>query len=265
MLVDSHCHLDHLDLSPYNGSIEALINACREHGVTRFLSVATTLKSAQSLQDLVGQFPNVYTSVGVHPLQSEAQPIPDANELKALASSNHVIGIGETGLDKYYSADTLAWQEESFIIHAQVARQLAKPLIVHSREAQAETLAILRDHVDTDAAGILHCFTESWDMAKAVLDLNFFISISGIVTFGNAESLRETVKKIPLDRLLIETDSPWLAPVPHRGKQNEPRYLMAVAECVAQLKNISVGELAAITSANFDRLFKLSGDKPAAI
>ncbi|MBV1932316.1 MAG: TatD family hydrolase, partial [Porticoccaceae bacterium] len=225
MLIDSHCHLDYLDLEPYGGSIEALLAACSEQGVTRFLSVATTLESAQTLQALVGHLDNVYTSVGVHPLQSEAQPVPDAEELLKLARRDKVIAIGETGIDNFYSADTQQWQEDSFVIHAQVAKQVAKPLIVHTREAQDATLSILRDHVDPSVAGVLHCFTESWDMAKAALDLNFYISISGVVTFKNAESLRETVKKIPLERLLIETDSPWLAPVPHRGKKNEPQYL----------------------------------------
>ena len=257
MLVDSHCHLDDLDLEPYQGSIEALLQASASSGVTRFLSVATNLESAQTLHELVGHLPNVYTSVGVHPLQSQAQAVPEPEDLLRLANRDHVIAIGETGIDKHYSADTEAWQTESFVIHAEVARQIAKPLIVHTREAKSETLAILRAHVDPSVAGILHCFTESWDMAKAVLDLNFFISISGIVTFRNAESLRDTVKRIPLDRLLLETDSPWLAPVPHRGKKNEPRYLREVAECVTELKNISVNELAEITSANFDRLFKL--------
>jgi TatD DNase family protein len=257
LLTDSHCHLDHLDLEFYQGSIEKLLQACSDAGVTRFLSVATNLESAQTLHDLVGHMPNVYTSVGIHPLQSQAQPVPEADDLLFMASRDHVIAIGETGIDKYYSAETQTWQEKSFVVHAEVARHLGKPLIVHSREARDETLAILRTHVDPSVAGVLHCFTESWDMAKAALDLNFYISISGIVTFRNAESLRETVKKIPLDRLLIETDSPWLAPVPHRGKKNEPRYLREVAEYVADLRNISIAELAELTSYNFDRLFKL--------
>jgi TatD DNase family protein len=260
LLIDSHCHIDHLDLEPYGGSIEALLAACSEQGVTHFLSVATTLESAQSLQALVSHLDNVYTSVGVHPLQSEAQPVPDPEELFKLALRDKVIAIGETGIDNFYSAETQQWQEDSFVIHAQVAKQVAKPLIVHTREAQDATLRILRDYVDPSVAGVLHCFTESWDMAKAALDLNFYISISGIVTFKNAESLRETVKKIPLDRLLIETDSPWLAPVPHRGKKNEPRYLREVAECVAALKGVSLEALADITSTNFERLFKL-GDR----
>ncbi|RLA47931.1 MAG: hydrolase TatD [Gammaproteobacteria bacterium] len=259
MLTDSHCHLDRLDLQAYQGSIEKLLRACQSGGVSRYLSVATSLDSAQTLHELVGHLPGVYMSVGVHPLQSEPQSLPDVDELLSLASADYVIAIGETGLDKYYSADTLAWQRQSFVRHAEVAQQLGKPLIVHTREAKEETLAILRDHVDPSIGGVLHCFTESWDMAKAALDLNFYISISGIVTFGNAQSLRETVRKIPLDRLLIETDSPWLAPVPYRGKKNEPRYLMAVAESVAELKSVSLEELAQATNENFDKLFKING------
>ena len=260
MLTDSHCHLDRLDLQSYQGSIEKLLRTCQSDGVSRYLSVATSLESAQTLHELIGHLPGVYMSVGVHPLQSEPQPIPDVDELLRLASAGYVIAIGETGLDKYYSADTLAWQQQSFVCHAEVAQQLGKPLIVHTREAKEETLAILRTHVDPSVGGVLHCFTESWDMARAALDLNFYISISGIVTFRNAQSLRETVKKIPLDRLLIETDSPWLAPVPYRGKKNEPRYLMAVAECVAELKNVPVEELAQATNENFDKLFKINTD-----
>lgn len=259
MLVDSHCHLDSLDLGLYNGSLETLLEDCRANGVTRFLSVATSLESAQALLSRVGHFAGVYTSVGVHPLQSKAQAIPDKQELVRLASADKVIAIGETGLDRHYSPETLVWQRRSFICHAEVARQLAKPLIVHTREAQDETLEIMRTYVDPSVAGVLHCFTESWAMAKAALDMNFYISISGIVTFRNAGLLRETVKKIPLDRLLVETDAPWLAPVPYRGKQNLPRYVREIAECVAQLKKISLAELAEITSNNFDRLFRLSG------
>mgnify|MGYP003630499181 FL=1 len=258
MLVDSHCHLDRLDLGPYDGSLETLLQDCRAQGVARFLSVATSLESAQTLLNTVGHLAGIYTSVGVHPLQSEAQSLPDKQTLIRLASADKVIAIGETGLDRHYSPDTLEWQRESFIRHADVARQMAKPLIVHTRDAQNETLDIIRRYVDPSVAGVLHCFTESWEMAKAALDMNFYISISGIVTFRNAGLLRETVKKIPLERLLVETDAPWLAPVPYRGKQNQPQYVRAVAECVAQLKKITLPELAEITSNNFDRLFKLN-------
>lgn len=257
MLVDSHCHLDHLDLEPYDGSLETLLNSCRSSGVTRLLSVATSLASAERLQKMVAHLPEVYIAVGVHPLQEQAQPVPEAAELRAAASAPNVIAIGETGLDRHYSADTLDWQRESFRCHAKVSTELGKPLIVHTREAPDETLAILRDCTTPEIAGVLHCFTESWDMARLALELNFYISISGIVTFRNAEDLRNTVKKIPLNRLLIETDSPWLAPVPHRGKQNVPAYVLKVAQCIAQLKNITLAELAEITSNNFDRLFRL--------
>lgn len=261
LLTDSHCHLDHLDLSVFNHSLAALASHCRDQGVGRLLSVATDLDSAQRLEQLLigGDVDGVFTSVGVHPLQSEAVPLPRHDDLVEAAQRDHVIAIGETGLDCHYGEDNREWQKQSFIIHAQVAKTCGKPLIVHSREAQDETLGVLRAHVDPDLAGVLHCFTESREMARAALDFNFYISISGIVTFKNADSLRETVKKIPLNRLLIETDAPWLAPVPYRGKQNHPAYLPAVARCVAELKNISVEELAEITNANFDRLFKIGG------
>lgn len=260
LLTDSHCHLDHLDLSRFNNSLAALMRHCREQGVGRLLSVATDLKSAQCLDDLLGGgVDGVYTSVGVHPLQPVAVPLPSHDDLVEVAQRDHVVAIGETGLDCHYGEDNREWQRQSFVIHAQVASTCGKPLIVHTREAQNETLAVLRDYVDPEFAGVLHCFTESWEMARAALDFNFYISISGIATFRNAGSLRETVKKIPLDRLLIETDAPWLAPVPYRGKKNHPEFLPTVAQCVAELKNISVEQLAETTNANFDRLFKIGG------
>ena len=259
LFTDSHCHLDHLDLSAFNHSLSALARHCRERGVGRLLSVATDLDSARRLDQLLGDgVDGIYTSVGVHPLQTESVSLPSHAELVRAAQRDHVIAIGETGLDCHYGEGKREWQRESFIIHAQVAKTCGKPLIVHSREAQDETLRVLRNHVDQELAGVLHCFTETWEMARAALDINFYISVSGIVTFKNAGPLRETVKNIPLDRLLIETDAPWLAPVPYRGKKNHPEYLPAVAECVAQLKNIPVEELAERTNENFDRLFMIS-------
>ncbi len=260
LLTDSHCHLDHLDLSAFDYSLSALARYCRERGVGRLLSVATDLDSARRLDGLLGSgVDGIYTSVGVHPLQTGCVALPSHEELVQAAMREHVIAIGETGLDRHYGEDNKEWQRQSFIIHAQVAKTCGKPLIVHSRAARDETLAVLRNHVDPELAGVLHCFTESWEMARAALDFNFYISISGIVTFKNALALRETVKNIPIDRLLIETDAPWLAPVPYRGRKNHPEYLPAVARCVAELKNIPVEELAETTNENFDRLFRISG------
>lgn len=257
MLVDSHCHLDHLDLGPYEGSLQALLQASRAEGVTRFLSVATHLEALDQLRELIGDEQGVYTAVGVHPLELTTENLPTTDQLLRAASHEGVVGVGETGIDKHYSAETLEIQIESFVRHARVAEELAKPLIVHTRDAVTETLDVIRRHVNPETAGVLHCFTESWDMARAALDMNFYISISGIVTFRNAQALRDIVKKIPLDRILVETDSPWLAPVPFRGKKNEPRHVRQVAECVAELKQVPLAELAEATSRNFDQLFRI--------
>ncbi len=255
MLVDSHCHLDHLDLTAHNGSLRTLLDAARARGVEGFLSVGVDLESSRSLVTLAQAHPDVVLAVGAHPLQKSPQPLPEVAALTALGRAEKVVAIGETGLDYYYSADTMAWQCESFVRHAFVAGQLAKPLIVHTREARTETLEILRRHANLDVGGVLHCFTEDWAMAKAALDLNFYISFSGIVTFNNASALRAVAKKIPLQRLLVETDSPWLAPKPYRGRKNEPQYVVEVAATLAELHGLPVVELAQATTANFTRLF----------
>lgn len=255
MLVDSHCHLDHLDLTPHGGSLHALLNAARACGVHGFLSVGVDLESSRHLLDVVQAHPDVVMSVGSHPLQSTPQPLPEVAELLELGRSNKVVAIGETGLDYHYSPDTARWQRESFVRHACAASELAKPLIVHTRAARAETLDILRRHANSGVGGVLHCFTESWAMAKAALDLDFYISFSGILTFGNADDLRAVAKKIPLDRLLVETDSPWLAPKPYRGRKNEPRYVVEVAQALAEVRGLTLPELARATTANFERLF----------
>ncbi|MCB1668997.1 MAG: TatD family hydrolase [Porticoccaceae bacterium] len=255
MLVDSHCHLDHLKLENYNGSLDLLLEAARNRGITQFLSVGVNLEKSRKLIDLAEQYPDVSVSIGVHPLQQNLPPLPEIEELLALGGHQQVMAIGETGLDNFYSADTLDWQRESFIRHLKVADQLNKPVIVHTREARKETLDILRDHVNTNSAGVLHCFTETLEMAQAAMELNFYISFSGIITFNNASELRDVVKHIPIDRILVETDSPWLAPVPFRGKQNEPQYVLEVAQCVADIKGLSLQEVAEATSHNFNQLF----------
>ena len=255
MLVDSHCHLDHLSLENYSGSLDALLQAAKGRGVERFLSVGVDLASSKKLVELAEERTDVWVSVGVHPLQRNLPPLPETEQLLSLGSNDSVVAIGETGLDNYYSADTHDWQRESFIRHLQVASQLKKPVIVHTRDAREETIAILREHGNTQSAGVLHCFTESLEMAQAAMELNFYISFSGIITFRNAAELREVVKQVPLDRILVETDSPWLAPVPYRGKQNEPKNVVEVAQCVAEIKGITFEEVAAVTTNNFDALF----------
>lgn len=255
MLVDSHCHLDHLDLTAHNGSLHRLLDAARARGVRGFLSVGVDLESSRRLVTLAQAHPDVVLSVGSHPLQNNLQPLPEVTELAALGGVAKVVAIGETGLDYHYSPDTADWQRESFVRHAFVADQLAKPLIVHTREARTETLEILRQHANLEVGGVLHCFTEDWAMAKAALDLNFYISFSGILTFNNASALRAVAKKIPLQRLLVETDSPWLAPKPYRGRKNEPQYVVEVATTLADIRGLPLAELAQATTTNFQRLF----------
>lgn len=255
MLVDSHCHLDHLDLTDYQNSLSELLQAARNRGVSRFLSVGVDLESSRKLIPLTDEYPDVKVSVGVHPLQKVRPAIPEVAELLELGAHPGVAAIGETGLDNYYDSDSAAWQQESFIRHLQAASQLQKPVIVHSREARDETIDILRAHGDTTASGVIHCFTETWEMARDAMELNFYISFSGIITFRNASALREVVKKVPLERMLVETDAPWLTPVPHRGKQNEPQYVVEVAKAVAEIKGVSYEEVAEVTTRNVEQLF----------
>lgn len=257
MLIDSHCHLDRLDLARAGRDLDALLDGARARGVGGFLTVGVDLDSSRKLVALAARYPDVYVSVGAHPLQEEVLPLPTVEQLIELGGQERVVAIGETGLDNHYAAATADWQRASFVNHLEAARLLGKPVIVHTREAREETLELLTRHACRDSGGVLHCFTESWEMARAAIDLNFYISFSGIITFRNAEALREVVKRVPLDRLLVETDAPWLAPVPHRGRQNEPAFVVEVAAQVAQLKGLPVDELAAITTANCRRLFHL--------
>ena len=256
MLVDSHCHLDHLNLTDREAGLDGVLADARARGITQFLSVAVDLESSRSLFELTQQQDNVYSSVGVHPLQKIDQPVPEVEQLVALANGPKVVAIGETGLDNFYSADTHQWQRESFINHLLASQQTGKPIIIHTRDARDETSQLLRQY-PLQGGGVMHCFTETWEMAEAALELGFYISFSGIITFNSAADLREVVRLVPLERLLVETDSPWLAPVPHRGKQNEPQYVREVAETVAELKGVSLEQLAEITTQNFHRLFKI--------
>ena len=257
MLVDSHCHLDRLDLSQRYGGLEKVIADARDRGVSHLLTVAVDLDSSKSLLDITAKYPNVYSSVGAHPLQDKNPPIPSVEDIVSLAGAPKVVAVGETGLDNHYGADSYDWQRESFINHLIAAQDVHKPVIIHTREARKETMDLLNNY-SLERAGVMHCFTETWEMAKAALDLGFYISFSGIVTFKNAEDLRQVVAKVPLDRLLIETDSPWLAPVPYRGKQNEPQYVYEVAQCVADIKKIDLASLAQATTDNFFQLFQPS-------
>jgi len=256
MLVDSHCHLDRLDLSDRDAGLDGILADARARGITQFLSVAVDLATSASLVELTERYDHVYSSVGVHPLQKIDQPVPEVEQLVALARAPKVVAIGETGLDNLYSAESHQWQRDSFIRHLQASQQTGLPIIIHTRDAREETLELLRQY-PLQAAGVMHCFTETWKMAEAAIELGFYISFSGIVTFKSADELREVVRRVPLDRILVETDSPWLAPVPHRGKQNEPQYVREVAKTVADLKGVSLEQLAEITTQNFHRLFRI--------
>ncbi|MEH6822593.1 MAG: TatD family hydrolase [Motiliproteus sp.] len=253
MFIDSHCHLDRLDLAPYDGQLQPVIDRARHQGVTRMLCVGTDMARWPSMLTLIEPYPQVQVSVGVHPLSDEIKLFRPASLIEA-AAHPRLVAIGETGLDYHYGADTSALQQRCFEAHLQAAQQLNKPVIVHTRAAQEDTLRILTQGLP-DAGGVLHCFTESWEMAEQALDLGMYISFSGIITFRNAAPLREVVRRVPLERILVETDAPYLTPVPHRGHSNEPCYVRDVAEAVAAIKELSLDQVAETTSANFERLF----------
>lgn len=255
MFIDSHCHLDKVDLSPYNGDFNKMLESAFYRKINTMLSVSIELDTFAVMYQLIQPYANIFASLGVHPL-SAATEIIETEQLVDLANRHSkVIAIGETGLDYYYQTDTKDQQQASFINHLKAASQLSMPVIVHTREARVDTLEIIRQQANLDASGVIHCFTEDWETAKAALDMNYYISFSGIVTFKSAKELRDVAKLIPLDKLLIETDSPYLAPVPYRGRENEPQYLLEVAKCIAEVKGVSLEEIATATSENFYRLF----------
>lgn len=254
-LVDSHCHLDRLDLAPYDGQLQGAIAAAAQQSVTHMLCVSIDLEHYPQVLAPAEQFANIYASVGVHPNEREGQE-PDIATLVNFAQHPKVVAIGETGLDYFRSEGDLEWQRQRFRTHIAAAKQSGKPLIIHMREATEDTLAILREENAADIGGVMHCFTEDWAAAKAAMDLNFYISFSGIVTFKTARVLQEVAKQMPLQRMLVETDSPYLAPVPYRGKSNQPAYVRQVAEYIAQLRNMSVEALAEATTQNFFTLFR---------
>jgi TatD DNase family protein len=254
MLVDSHCHLDRVDLGPYGGDFGRLMADTAAAGVGRMLCVSIDLEHYPAMRALVDPYPQVAVSVGVHPNEDQGRD-PAPEELVALAADPRNVAIGETGLDYYRSDGDLGWQQERFRHHVAAARGCGKPLIVHTRAARADTVRILQEEQARDVGGVMHCFTEDWATAKAALDLGFYISFSGILTFRTAADLREVAARVPADRLLIETDAPYLAPVPHRGKPNEPRHVAHVAECVAGLRGMPVDAVAELTGRNFSALF----------
>jgi len=255
-LVDSHCHLDRLDLSRYDGDLSKALEEAKLQGVGHILTVSVILPDLPKLLHIAETYPNISISVGLHPDDPAIPHEPTMEELVALAKHEKVVAIGETGLDYYRNEGDLTWQRNRFRQHIRAAKALKKPLIIHTRMAKEDTLRILKEENASDVGGVMHCFTEDWYAAKAAMDLNFYISISGIVTFKNAVEVQDVAKKVPLDRLLIETDSPYLAPVPYRGKSNEPSYVRKTAEFIADLRGISVLELADHTTHNFFTCFK---------
>ncbi|MEJ2763145.1 YchF/TatD family DNA exonuclease [Photobacterium sp. MCCC 1A19761] len=253
MLVDSHCHLDKLDYEQLHTGVDDVLAKAKARGVDYFLSVGVTLKSFPTMMEMIEPYPHVFASCGVHPLDIEAGF--DYEQLRAYAQHERVVAIGETGLDYHYQPELAEQQREIFRQHVRLAVELNKPLIIHTRMAREDTLRILREEGAEKCGGVLHCFTESLEMAQAAIELGFYISISGIVTFNKASELKNVVHQIPLERLLVETDSPYLAPVPHRGKQNQPAYVREVAEYIALLKGVSVEEVERVTTENFFSLF----------
>ncbi len=254
MFIDSHCHLDRLKLDPYDGDLSKALDEAALQKVDTMLCVAIDLEHIEDVLNIADRYAQVFASVGVHPGSIDCEE-PSVERLVTLSKRNKVIAIGETGLDYYYGQDHKALQLERFKNHLEVAKLTRKPVIVHTRDAKEDTLDLIGKHSDPDVAGVLHCFTEDLDMAYRAIEHNFYISFSGIVTFKNARELQDVAKALPLDRILIETDSPYLAPVPYRGKSNEPKYVPHVASFLAELRGVSVEEIAESTSDNFKKLF----------
>ncbi len=257
MFVDSHCHIDFPELAQ---RLPQLLENMKTNQVTHALCISVTLEEFPRVLALAEQHPNLYASVGVHPDYEEDAEEPTLERLVTLSAHPRVVGTGETGLDYYRlngrSIDEMEWQRERFRTHIRAARQTGKPLIIHTRSSADDTLRLMREENAREAGGVMHCFTETWDIARQALDEGFYISFSGIVTFKSAADLQETAKKVPLDRMLIETDSPYLAPVPYRGKTNEPAWVRHVGEFIAGLRGVPVETVAEQTTENFFRLFK---------
>ncbi len=254
MLVDSHCHLDRLKLDKYEGNLDAAVEAARQAGVGQMLCVGISVENRAQVVALAERYHEVVASVGVHPLDVD-KGLAAEEQLLQWAQHPKVVALGETGLDYYYSDESRELQQQSFAVHLRAAGKAGLPVIVHTRDARQDTLDLIREHGSPEHAGVLHCFTESWEMARAALDMNYYISLSGIVTFKNAEELREVARLVPLERLLVETDSPYLAPVPFRGKPNEPAFVREVAQFVADLKGLDYHSFCEATGENFRRLF----------
>ncbi len=250
-LVDSHCHIN---FDPLSQDMPGLLSRAEANDVGHMLCVCVNLEDLHQVLELADKHKNIYASVGVHPCTIEGED-PTTVRLLELADHPRVIAIGETGLDYFHHKDRPAWQRERFERHIDAAKSCQRPLIIHTRDAAEDTMDMLRTLDAGAAGGVMHCFAEDWSVAKQALDIGFYISFSGIVTFRSAEALREVARKVPRDRMLVETDAPYLAPVPYRGKTNEPAYVRHTAECVAELRGESLVDIAAVTTENFFRLF----------
>lgn len=257
MFFDSHCHLDRIDLGEFDNNFEQLLQAAAQADVTRMMCIGVDLDSFESMHLRIRNCKQVFCSAGVHPdYENVAEPSVEA--LCALAERDKVVAIGETGLDYFHQSGNLDWQRQRFVTHIEAARECDLPLIIHTRNAREDTLRLLRKHQADAVGGVLHCFTEDWEMARAAIDLGFFISISGIVTFHQAQNVRDMACQIPLQHLLIETDAPWLSPAPFRGKTNHPGRVRLVAEKLAEIRDEPLETLANATYDNANRLFRLS-------
>jgi TatD DNase family protein len=250
-LIDSHCHIP---LLSEDLAVDEILQNAKDNDISHMLCVAIDLEGSPNIIDLAKNYDMVSASVGIHP-NTELDKEATIDEIIALASENEVVGIGETGLDYFRSEGDLEWQRERFRTHITVAKELNKPLIIHTREAKEDVIRILKEEGANQVGGVMHCFVEDWETAKVAMDLNFLISFSGIVTFKNAKELQEVAKKMPLDKMLVETDSPYLAPVPFRGKTNQPAYVKHVAEFIADLKDIEFEQVANQTTENYNNLF----------
>ena len=252
-VVDSHCHLDFPD---FDGERDALIDRARAAGVTRMVTICTRLRSEPAVRAIAEAHPGVFYAAGTHPMSVADEPMASVEELVALAAHPKFVGIGETGLDYHYTAESAAAQQDSLRIHIEAARQTRLPLIIHARDADEDMARILTEEHRAGAyTCVMHCFSSGAGLAQAALDLGFYLSMSGIAAFPRSTELRDIFKAAPLDRILIETDAPYLAPPPHRGRRNEPAFVTRTAAVGAELYGLSYAEFAAQTSANFDRLF----------
>jgi len=260
MLVDSHCHLDFPELQ---ADFPAILDRMRAEGVTHALTISTTLETFPAVREVARSQPNIWCSAGVHPDEQRDGREVTLEELLRMADDPKVVAIGETGLDYYRVEGDTEWQRERFRTHIRAARACGKPLVIHTRESAEDTLRLMREEKAGEVGGVMHCFTESWAVASAAIDLGFHISFSGIVTFKNAQVVKDCARQVPLERMLVETDSPYLAPVPHRGKTNQPAFVRHVAEEIGRLREIDYETIAARTTENFFALFAHARPRPA--